>query len=203
MTDRPTNGDAREAPDQPRREERGKGPSRAELLAKLEELNGELERARASDEEHLRAWQRSAADFANYRRRTDEEREVVARFANATLIGKLLAVVDDFDRALENVPQDVHEGWVDGVRLVERKLRAVLESEGVTPIDAVGQPFDPNLHEAVVHEETADHPDNHVIGELQRGYRLHDRILRPALVRVANNPASNPASTAASNPKEH
>jgi molecular chaperone GrpE len=77
---------------------------------------------------------------------------------------------------------------VDGIRLVERKLRAALESEGVTPIPAEGQPFDPNLHEAVVHEETAAYPDNQVIGELQRGYRLRDRVLRPALVRVANNP---------------
>jgi molecular chaperone GrpE len=112
----------------------------------------------------------------------------VARFANATLIGKLLAVLDDFDRALEHVPEDVHEGWVDGVRLVERKLRGVLESEGVTPIEALGQEFDPTIHEAVVHEDTADHPDNEVIGELQRGYRLYDRVLRPSLVKVANNP---------------
>jgi molecular chaperone GrpE len=71
---------------------------------------------------------------------------------------------------------------------VERKLRGVLESEGLSAIEAVGQAFDPNLHEAVVHEETADHPDNLVIGELQRGYRLHDRVIRPSLVRVANNP---------------
>ena len=112
----------------------------------------------------------------------------MARFANATLIAKLLGVLDDFDRALEHVPEDAHEGWVDGVRLVERKLRGVLEGEGVTPIEAMGLPFDPNVHEAVVHEDTADHPDNQVIGELQRGYRLHDRVLRPALVRVANNP---------------
>jgi molecular chaperone GrpE len=194
MTDRPTNGDAREAADaltEPRgraREERGRGPSRGELIAKLEELQQELDDARAQGEEHLRSWQRAAADLANYRRRTDEERETLARFANAALISRLLAVLDDFDRALEHVPADAHEGWVDGVRLVERKLRSVLESEGLTPIEAVGQPFDPNIHEAVVHEETADHPDNHVIGELQRGYRLHDRVLRPALVRVANNP---------------
>ncbi len=112
----------------------------------------------------------------------------VAVFANALLIGKLLAVLDDFDRALDNVPPDTDDCWVEGVRLVERKLRNVLEAEGVTPIEAIGQPFDPNLHEAVVHEETADFPDNHVIDELQRGYRLHDRVLRPALVRVANNP---------------
>jgi molecular chaperone GrpE len=97
-------------------------------------------------------------------------------------------VLDDFDRALDTVPADAHESWVDGVRLVERKLRGVLENEGVSPIEAVGQAFDPTVHEAVVHEETVDHPDNLVIGELQRGYRLYDRVLRPALVRVANNP---------------
>jgi molecular chaperone GrpE len=188
MTDRPTNGDAREGHDGHHRQERGRGPSRAELIAKLEELGHQLEDAKAQADEHLRAWQRAAADFSNYRRRTEEDRDIVARFANATLIGKLLAVLDDFDRALEHVPEDVHEGWVDGVRLVERKLRGVLESEGVTPIEALGQPFDPTIHEAVVHEDTADHPDNEVIGELQRGYRLHDRVLRPALVKVANNP---------------
>jgi molecular chaperone GrpE len=186
MTERQTNGDARDAAEP--REERGRGPSRAALIGKLEELERELEEARAQSDEHLRAWQRAAADHSNYRRRTDDERETVARFANALLIGKLLSVLDDFDRALENVPADVDDSWVDGVRLVERKLRSVLESEGVTPIEAAGLPFDPNVHEAVVHEDTTEHPDNHVIGELQRGYRLHDRVLRPALVRVANNP---------------
>lgn len=189
MTDRPTNGDAREATEaRAEREVRGKGPSRAALIAKLGEIENALEEARAQSDENLRAWQRTAADLSNYRRRTDDERETVARFANALLISKLLSVLDDFDRALENVPPDTDDAWVDGVRLVERKLRNVLESEGVTPIEATGVPFDPNLHEAVVHEDTADHPDNQVIDELQRGYRLHDRVLRPALVRVANNP---------------
>ena len=194
MTDRRTNGDVREAPEahgdghEPRRGDRGRGPSRAELIAKLEELQHQLDDARAQGDEHLRAWQRAAADLSNYRRRTEEERVAGARFANAALIARLLAVLDDFDRALEHIPEEAHDAWVDGVRLVERKLRGVLESEGLTQIEAVGQPFDPNFHEAVVHEETADHPDNQVIGELQRGYRLHDRVLRPALVRVANNP---------------
>jgi len=180
MTDHPTNG----------ADERGhhRGPSRSELVKKLEEMQAELEDARAQGDEHLRSWQRAVADYTNYKRRTEEERQTVAQFANALLISKLLAVLDDYDRSLEHVPPDEHSAWVDGIRLVERKLRGVLESEGVTPIEAVGEPFDPNLHEAVVHEETADHPDNQVIGELQRGYRLHDRVLRPALVRVANNP---------------
>jgi molecular chaperone GrpE len=192
MTERQTNGDAREATEareeRDSREGRGKGPSRAELIAKLSEIENALEEAREQSDENLRAWQRTAADLSNYRRRVEDERETVARFANALLISKLLSVLDDFDRALENVPPDTDDAWVDGVRLVERKLRNVLESEGVTPIEAAGMPFDPNLHEAVVHEDTADHPDNQVIDELQRGYRLHDRVLRPALVRVANNP---------------
>jgi molecular chaperone GrpE len=181
MTERPTNGaEDRHGP--------GRGPSRAELTAKLDELTREMETLRAEADEHLRAWQRAAADLSNVRRRADEEREALTVFANALLLAKLLPVLDDFDRALASVPADVHEAWVDGIRLVERKLRAVLESEGVTPIPAEGQPFDPHLHEAVVHEETAAYPDNQVIGELQRGYRLRDRVLRPALVRVANNP---------------
>ena len=192
MTEQKTNGDGREAVEArealDERGPRAKGASRAELTHQLEELQTQLEQAQTQAEEHMRAWQRAAADFSNYKRRTDEERDTVARFANALLIGKLLAVLDDFDRALDHVPPDTDDSWVDGVRLVERKLRNVLESEGVTPIEAIGLPFDPNVHEAVVHEETADYPDNHVIDELQRGYRLHDRVLRPALVKVANNP---------------
>ena len=190
MTNEKGNGDAR-----PRtktlgeqRAEQIKTPSRTELLEKIEELTRELEATKATAEEHRYNWQRSAADFSNYRRRTEEERRAMAQLSNAALIGRLLAVLDDFDRALDNVPADAHESWVEGVRLVERKLRSVLEAEGVAPIEAVGQPFDPNLHEAVVHEETNEYPDNHVIDEVQRGYRLHERVIRPSLVRVAKNP---------------
>jgi molecular chaperone GrpE len=190
MTDQPTNGGGKPQT-KTRAQERAeaiKTPSRIELAERIEQLERELATTAAKNEEHLYNWQRSAADFANFKRRTDEERATVGQFSTAILIGKLLAVLDDFDRALENVPPDAHEGWIEGVKLVERKLRGVLESEGVTPIEALGLPFDPNLHEAVVHEPTADHPDNQVIGELQRGYRLHDRVIRPSLVRVANNP---------------
>jgi molecular chaperone GrpE len=191
MTDHPTNGGPRARATKTRGEERSeaiKTPTRIELAERIEQLERELAEAHRSDEAHRNNWHRSAADFANYKRRTDEERATLTQFTNAVLINKLLGVLDDFDRALESVPAEAHDPWIEGVRLVERKLRNVLESEGVTPIEAVGLPFDPNLHEAVVHEETADHPDNHVIGELQRGYRLHDRIIRPSLVRVANNP---------------
>ena len=190
MTDHPTNGGAK-PPTRTRAEERAesvKTPSRIELAARIEELERELADTRSRGEENLYNWQRSAADFANFKRRTDEERALAGQFSTALLIGKLLAVLDDFDRALESVPPDAEDPWIEGVKLVERKLRNVLESEGVTAIEAVGEPFDPNLHEAVAHEDTADHPDNTVIGEVQRGYRLHDRVIRPSLVRVANNP---------------
>ena len=181
MTDSKQNGNPEQA--------HGRGPSRGALIAKLEEMQTALAVATDNAEENLRTAQRATADLANYRRRVEQERDALGSLATAVLISKLLAVLDDFDRAMSHIPDGIDESWLDGVRLVERKLRAVLEGEGVTQIDALGQPFDPNLHEAVVHEETADFPDNQVIGELQRGYRLRDRVLRPALVRVANNPA--------------
>jgi molecular chaperone GrpE len=192
MTDakstKPMNGDERQ---RTRAEERADAittPSRSELLAQLQEVEAALAKTREQAEENLRNWQRAAADFSNYKRRTDEERRAAGAFVNEVLLARLLAVLDDFDRALESVPEDVHEGWLDGIRLVERKLQGLLEAEGVTPIEAIGQPFDPNLHEAVVHEETTEAPDNTVIGEVQKGYLLHERVLRPSLVRVANNP---------------
>jgi molecular chaperone GrpE len=190
MTDHPTNGGAKPRT-KTRAEERAEAvptPSRIELAERIEQLERELAETKAKSEEHLYNWQRSAADFSNYKRRTDEERAQLSQFSTAILIGRLLGVLDDFDRALENVPPEAHDAWIEGVKLVERKLRGVLESEGVTPIEAVGQAFDPNLHEAVAHEESTEHADNEVIGEVQRGYRLHDRVIRPSLVRVANNP---------------
>ncbi len=188
MTERKTDGDARPRTRAQERADAIATPTRSELVDRLEEQARELERVRADAEENLRKWQRSAADFANYKRRTEEARHVAQQLSNELLLRRMLDVLDDFDRALENVPSEAHESWVEGVQLVERKLRTTLESEGIEPIEVIGRPFDPNVAEAVVHEETADHPDNQVIGELQRGYRLHDRVLRPALVRVANNP---------------
>jgi molecular chaperone GrpE len=190
MTDHPTNGGGKPRT-RTRAEERAESvptPSRVELAERIEQLERELADTRAKSEEHLYNWQRSAADFSNYKRRTDDERSQLSQFSTAILIGRLLGVLDDFDRALENVPPEAHDAWIEGVKLTERKLRSVLEAEGVTPIEAIGLPFDPNVHEAVAHEDTTEHADNEVIGEVQRGYRLHDRVIRPSLVRVANNP---------------
>ncbi|MGH2499245.1 MAG: nucleotide exchange factor GrpE [Candidatus Limnocylindria bacterium] len=129
--------------------------------------------------------QRVAADFANYRKRNEAERGDFARFAKAELIAKLLDVLDGYDRALATVPEDLKgQPWVEGMWLVERKLRAVLEAEGLVPVDSLGTHFDPYVHQAVAHVES-DEPDGTVIEEHQKAYKLHDRVIRPALVTVA------------------
>lgn len=128
---------------------------------------------------------RMAADFANYRKRNEAERTEFAKFAKADLITKLLDVLDGYDRALASVPDEAKgQPWVEGMWLVERKLRQILVAEGLEPIDTLGMPFDPYLHEAVAHVES-DQPEGTVIEEFQKAYRLHDRVIRPALVSVA------------------
>jgi len=153
-----------------------------ELRAKLAEAENEVEQMRT-------AWQRSAADFTNYRRRTEQDREATLGLANEALLAKLLAIVDDFDRAIAQMPAELADvPWVGGIVAIDRKLRQLLDSEGLTPIEAEGRPFDPHQHEAIVQEETARVPEGTVTAELQRGYRLRDRVLRPALVAVAKTP---------------
>jgi molecular chaperone GrpE len=162
--------------------------SAATLTAQLGELQQRVERAEREASENRSAWERSAADFANYRRRTQQQREDELGLANEGLLLKLLAVADDLDRAVAHVPAELQSSpWVEGINAIDRKVRSLLDSEGVTPIDVAGSPFDPRIHEAVFHEETADVPDGHVTNELQRGYRIRDRVLRPALVAVAKN----------------
>ena len=139
--------------------------------ARVEELTNDLKRM--------------TADFANFRKRNDAERTEFAKFAKADLIAKLLDVLDGYDRALSTVPDELKgQAWVEGMWLVERKMRKVLESEGLEPIDSLGKPFDPYLHQAVAHIES-DEPEGTVIEEHQTAYRLHDRVIRPALVTVA------------------
>jgi molecular chaperone GrpE len=160
----------------------------AGLAAQIDELRDRAERAEREADENRAAWQRSAADFSNYRRRTDQQRLDELGLANEGLLLKLLAVADDLDRAVAHVPAGLEGSpWVEGIKAIDRKVRSVLDSEGVTPIDAAESQFDPRLHEAVLNEETAAVPDGHVTRELQRGYRIRDRVLRPALVAVAKN----------------
>ncbi len=132
--------------------------------------------------------QRMAADFSNYRKRNETERLEFAKYAKTDLITKLLDVLDGYDRAQASMPEDVtgqpRQPWVEGIWLLERKLRSILENEGLEAIDSMGTLFDPYLHEAIAHVES-DQPEGTVIEEHQKAYRLNDRVIRPALVSVA------------------
>jgi molecular chaperone GrpE len=129
---------------------------------------------------------RLAADFANYRKRNDAERTEFAKFAKSELIAKILDVLDGFDRALATIPEELKgTSWVEGTWLLERKLRGILETEGLKPVDSIGAQFDPYQHEAVAHIPS-DQPEGTVIAEHQKAYRLHDRLIRPALVTVSS-----------------
>ena len=132
--------------------------------------------------------QRERADFANYRRRNEAERADFARFAKTELITKLLEVLDNFDRALDTVPAELRDQpWVEGIWLVERKLRDILASEGLEEVGSIGKPFDPHIHEAIGHVDS-DAPEGTVVDEVRKAYKLHDRVIRPALVTVAKAP---------------
>jgi len=160
----------------------------ATLAADLEAANAERDDARVKADEYLAALQRERAEFLNFKRRSAEERLASAGLANESLISKVLAIADDFDRAIESRPAELEgDAWSEGVAAIDRKLRLLLESEGVTGIDAApGTPFDPRQHEAVVNVPGSDRRDGEIVEEIRRGYRLRDRVIRPALVAVAS-----------------
>jgi len=162
----------------------------------VEALVAERDAALARAEEHLALAQRAQADYANLRRRTAEERVAMLGLANEILLAKVVGLADDFDLAIEHVPDEARDtAWLEGIAAIDRKLRALLESEGVTPIEALGRPFDPALHEALSHVPGSGRPEDEVVAELRRGYRIRDRVLRPALVAVSDGsgPAGGPA----------
>lgn len=170
--------------------------SSAKLTEELDAMRARAETAEAELADTRTQWQRTAADFQNYRRRTEQEKAGLAGMASEHLLRKVLGIADDFDRAIAHAPSDAASAaWVEGVSAIDRKLRLLLESEGVTPINAVGQTFDPRLHEAIIHEPTTEHPDGTVVTELQRGYELNGRVLRPALVAVADNTSTPPTTS--------
>jgi molecular chaperone GrpE len=157
------------------------------LLADIEQLKSELAAARAQADEYLAGLQRERAEFQNYKRRTAEEREASLGLAGEALISKVLALADDFDLAIEARPAELAgDAWVEGVAAIDRKLRLLLESEGVSTIaSAPGTPFDPREHEAIANVPGTGHPEGSIVEEIRRGYRLRDRVIRPALVAVA------------------
>jgi molecular chaperone GrpE len=167
----------------------------AALAEDLEALRAERDDARSKADEYLGALQRERAEFLNFKRRSTEERLASAGLANESLIAKVLSIADDFDRAIEARPAELAgDAWSEGIAAIDRKLRQLLESEGVRPIPAdPGSPFDPREHEAVVNVPGTDRREGEIVEEIRRGYRLRDRVIRPALVAVASGPAGAPA----------
>jgi len=160
----------------------------ADTSARVRELEQRLEAALLKADEAEAGWQRARADFANLKRRTEEARAGFATVAGDRLLVRVLDLADDFDLAVSHVPDGVRDTpWVQGVSAIDRKLRALLEAEGISPLEGEGLPFDPQTQQAISHEDTADAPDGTVIRVMQRGYAIGDRVLRPALVAVARN----------------
>ena len=151
--------------------------------AELESLKKQLAEAEFKVVEYKDSWLRSQADFQNYRKRLERDNELTYISMKGDIIKKVLPALDDLERALQNRPTE--DPWADGIELIARKLQNMLESEGVKKIEALGAEFDPKFHEAISHEPANGATSGHVIGVVQNGYMLGERVIRPALVRVA------------------
>ena len=152
----------------------------------VEALRQELVESQSKAEEYLDGWQRARAEFANYKKRMEREQAQAYQMAAGNILKRYLEVLDDLERALKNRPVEAEgQAWSNGIELIYNKLLNILENEGVKPFQAQGQSFDPNFHEAVTSEESENHASGQIIEVLQQGYLLGERVLRPAMVRVA------------------
>jgi molecular chaperone GrpE len=150
------------------------------------DLQSELQTAQKQASEYFDGWQRERADLSNYRKRIEREQGQLSQTISGSIIKKYLVILDDLERALKTRPaQGDGAAWADGVELIYRKLQKILEAEGVQRIPAESEMFDPNRHEAITHEDSSDHQSGQIIEVVQQGFTLGDRVLRPALVRVA------------------
>lgn len=157
-----------------------------DLVEEIMNLGKELDEIRQKSDEYLDGWQRSRAEFANYRKRVERERGQIYQDVSGSVIRRYLEVVDDLELALKNKP-DHGDGaeWAKGIELILRKMLTLLEAEGVKPMEAQGAEFDPNLHEAVSQEDHPEFESGQIIEVIKTGYWIGDRVLRPASVRVA------------------
>jgi molecular chaperone GrpE len=162
--------------------------SAAAQAERIVELEGQVAAAAERAAEAEAGWQRARADFANLKRRADEERADLANLAGDRLLSRVLELADDFDLAIDHVPEGARgSAWLEGISVIDRKLRALLEAEGVQAMGGEGEPFDPRTQQAISYEDSTDVADGTVLRILQRGYTIRDRVLRPALVAVARN----------------
>jgi molecular chaperone GrpE len=154
-----------------------------EARKEIAELREQLEQIEAKASENMDGWQRSQAEFINYKKRIERDRGLEYNTMKGDVIKKLLPVLDDLERALANRAQD--ESWSNGIELIARKFQSVLESDGIKRIEAQGETFDPNFHEAISNEHSDEVESGRVIEVVQNGYMLGERVIRPAVVRVA------------------
>jgi len=160
----------------------GEAEAETAALADAAQLKQALAEAQEKAEANLAGWQRAQADFVNYKRRAEREMKESREYAIGALVLNLLPVLDDFERALAAIPEEEAQmSWMEGIQAIERKLRATLEAQGVAQIKAVGEPFDPHVHEAVMQ---APGEEGMVVEEVEKGYQLNDRVIRPAKVVV-------------------
>lgn len=147
----------------------------------------ELSRLKAEAEETQQRFVRAQADFDNFRRRTQKEKEELAKYASMKLVTELVPVMDNFERAMATVPEGTEtESFAKGFQMILRQLETVLTNEGLTPMETVGQPFNPEFHQAIMQVESDEHEEGIVVEEVQKGYMLKDKVLRPAMVKVSS-----------------
>lgn len=152
----------------------------------IEMLKQELENIRSKSDEYLDGWQRSRAEFANYKKRVEREQAQLYQTTSGAIIKRYFEIIDDLERALNNRPKDGDGAvWAEGIELIYRKFISLLENEGIVVMKAQGNQFDPNLHEAISSEENDKYESGQIIEVIKQGYSMGDRVLRPALVRVA------------------
>jgi len=154
-----------------------------QIDVKIEALRSQLAEVESKASEYKDGWARSQAEFQNYKKRIERDNELIYASMKGDIIKKILPALDDLERALQNRPAD--DAWTDGIELIARKLNNLLDSEGVKRIEVNGMVFDPNFHEAISHEPSTDIESGYIIAVVQNGYMLGERVIRPALVRVA------------------
>ena len=163
---------------------------------RVDALNAEVEEVSREKDQFREMFQRAQADFINYKRRTEEERDELHKHASSRLILKLLPVMDEFNLAIDHASQsDAGASWLEGIKLIERKLNSVLESEVVTRIEVEGEEFDPLEHDAMAYQESAGHREGQILSVVREGYKMHGRVIRPALVILAKRPETSQDGT--------
>jgi molecular chaperone GrpE len=167
-------------------EQMSAAPATEEVATADTALEAQLAAAQAQAKEYLEGWQRSRAEFANYKKRVERELQDSFQNASVDLMTRLFPILSDFELAMSNLPPELQDHrWLEGITLIQKKLQKMLEDGGVVVVDPTGQPFDPNWHEAVGTDDDTAAQSGYVTATLQKGYRMGDRVLRPALVRVA------------------